>query len=65
MPVDESIAEHSGDVLAHARDAGRTARTSDLLIIATASATGGTLYTLDRAQAGLARELGLTVSAGA
>jgi predicted nucleic acid-binding protein len=60
--VDESVAEHYGDALAHARTAGRTVKATDLLIIATASATGRTLHTLDRAQAGLARALGLTVS---
>ena len=60
--VDESVAEHYGDVLAHARTAGRMVKATDLLIIATASATGRTLHTLDRAQAGLARALGLTVS---
>ena len=60
--VDESVAEHYGDALAHARAAGRSVKATDLLIIATASATGRTLHTLDRAQAGLARALGLTVS---
>lgn len=60
--VDESVAEHYGDALAHARGEGRSVKATDLLIIATASATGRTLHTLDRAQAGLARELGLAVS---
>ena len=60
--VDESVAEHYGDALAHARTAGRMVKATDLLIIATASATGRTLHTLDRAQAGLARALGLAVS---
>jgi predicted nucleic acid-binding protein len=60
--VDESVAEHYGDTLAHARTAGRIVKATDLLIIATARATGRTLHTLDRAQAGLARALGLTVS---
>ncbi len=60
--VDESVAEHYGDLLAQARSAGRTVKATDLLIIATARATGRTLHTLDRAQAGLARALGLTVS---
>jgi predicted nucleic acid-binding protein len=62
LPVDETVAEHYGDALAHARSAGRSAKATDLLIIATARATGRTLYTLDRAQAGLARELGVFVS---
>ncbi len=60
--VDESVAEHYGDALAHARAAGRLVKATDLLIIATASATGRTLHTLDHAQAGLARALGLAVS---
>ncbi len=50
------------NALAHARAAGRTVKATDLAIIATASATGRTLHTLDRAQAGLARALGLAVS---
>lgn len=60
--VDESVAEHYGDALAVARTAGRIVKATDLLIIATASATGRTLHTLDRAQAGLARSLGVAVS---
>jgi predicted nucleic acid-binding protein len=59
--VDEAVAECYGDALAHARDRGRLVKATDLLIIATASATGRTLYTLDHAQASLARELGLPV----
>lgn len=62
LPVDESVAERYGDTLAHARDAGRMAKATDLLIIATARATGRTLHTLDRAQAALAREVGVPVS---
>lgn len=62
LPVDESVAEQYGDALAHARTVGRTEKATDLLIIATALATGRTLHTLDRAQANLARELGVTVS---
>jgi predicted nucleic acid-binding protein len=60
--VDESVAEHYGDALAHARDAGRGVKASDLLIVATASATGRALHTLDVAQGRLARELGIAVS---
>lgn len=60
--VDESVAEHYGDALAHARTLGRIVKATDLLVIATASATGRTLHTLDRAQAGLAQALGLTVT---
>ena len=63
--VDESVAEHYGEALAHARAVGRNVKASDLLIIATASATGRTLHTLDRAQASLARPLGVTVSGAA
>ncbi len=57
--VDEAVAEHYGDALAHARDCGRIVKASDLLIIATARATGRSLHTLDRAQASLATELGI------
>lgn len=59
IPVDEAVAEHYGDALAHARAVGRTVKATDLLIIATARATGRTLHTLDLAQANLARELGV------
>lgn len=62
IPVDEQVAEHYGDALAQARDAGRTVKASDLLIIATASATGRELYTRDRAQASLAGALGVPVT---
>ena len=60
--VDEIVAEHYGDALAHARGTGRIVKATDLLIIATASTSGRTLYTLDHAQASLARELGLSVA---
>jgi predicted nucleic acid-binding protein len=62
LPVDEDVAEHYGDALAHARAVGRMAKATDLLIIATARATGRALHTLDRAQANLARELGVVVT---
>jgi toxin FitB len=61
LPVDEDVAERYGEALARARDLGRTAKATDLLIIATAAAGGRTLYTLDAAQAGLARELRVAV----
>jgi toxin FitB len=61
LPVDEDVAERYGEALAAARDLGRTAKATDLLIIATAAAGGRTLYTLDAAQAGLARELRVPV----
>ncbi len=55
LPVDETIADHYGEVLAVARSQRRSSKATDLLIIATASATGRTLLTLDEAQASLAR----------
>jgi toxin FitB len=61
LPVDEDVAERYGDTRAAARELGRTAKATDLLIIATAAAGGRTLYTLDAAQAGLARELRVPV----
>lgn len=61
IPVDETIAEHYGDVLAAARSAGRTTKASDLLIIATAAATGRTLHTLDTRQASLAEAVSVAV----
>lgn len=61
IPVDETIAEQYGDVLAVARSAGRTIKATDLLIIATASATGRTLRTLDMRQASLAQAVGVAV----
>jgi toxin FitB len=61
IAVDEEIAERYGEALAAARDLGRTAKASDLIVIATAAAGGRTLYTLDQAQAGLARELRVPV----
>jgi predicted nucleic acid-binding protein len=63
IQVDEAIVGHYGDALATARSAGRTARATDLLIIATAAATGRTLYTLDLGQAALAEVVGAAVSA--
>lgn len=61
IPVDEAIAEHYGDVLASARSAGRTTKATDLLMIATAAATGRTLHTLDKGQASLAVAVGVAV----
>jgi predicted nucleic acid-binding protein len=63
--VDEAVAEHYGDVLAVARSAGRTTKATDLLIIATASATGRTLYTHDSRQAALAQAAGIVVQSNA
>jgi predicted nucleic acid-binding protein len=62
LPVDESVAEHYGDVLATARSQKRASKATDLLIIATAAATGRTLRTLDDAQASLARLAGIAVN---
>ncbi len=61
--VDEAVAERYGEVLATARAKKRTSKATDVLIIATASATGRTLYTLDNAQATLARLAGVPVRA--
>lgn len=63
LPVDETVAEHYGDVLASARRSGRITRATDLLIVATAAATGRVLLTLDGRQAGLAEQVGLAVRA--
>jgi predicted nucleic acid-binding protein len=61
IAVDETVAEHYGDVLAAARSAGRTTKASDLLIIATAAATGRVLHTLDARQEALAQAVGIPV----
>jgi predicted nucleic acid-binding protein len=61
IPVDELVAEHYGEVLAAARSAGRTTTATDLLIIATAAATGRRLHTRDTRQAALAQAAGIPV----
>jgi len=61
--VDEPVAERYGDVLAVARSQRRTAKATDLLIVATAAAHGRTLHTLDERQAELARAAGIPVHA--
>ena len=63
LPVDEPVAESYGAVLAVARSQRRTAKATDLLIIATATAHDRTLHTLDESQAGLARASGVRVHA--
>jgi len=63
LPVDESVAEHYGEILATARMQRRTTKATDLLIIATAAATGRALVTLDEAQIGLARLAGVPIRA--
>ncbi len=62
IPVDEDVAEAYGAVHALARRQRRQTTSADLLIIATASATGRALLTRDRAQAQLAFAAGLTVN---
>jgi hypothetical protein len=59
LDVDEAVAEIYGDVLATARAQKRMSKATDLLIIATASATGRILHTLDSAQAQLATAVGI------
>jgi len=54
LPVDEPVAERYGELLALARRRRRTAKATDLLIIATAAASSRTLYTYDTAQKRLA-----------
>jgi predicted nucleic acid-binding protein len=61
IPVDELVAEHYGEVLAAARSVGRTTKATDLLIIATAAATGRRLHTCDARQAALAQAAGIAV----
>lgn len=60
--VDEDVAESYGELLAHARATRRSDKATDLLIAATAAATGRVLYTLDERQASLARSAGLSVA---
>jgi predicted nucleic acid-binding protein len=62
LDVDLHVAEAYGEVLATARREGRTAKATDLLIIATARATDRRLVTLDDRQAKLARAAGLEVA---
>jgi predicted nucleic acid-binding protein len=59
--VDEPVAEHYGELLALARSERRRTKATDLLIVATALATGRTLVTFDEAQASLARLGGVAV----
>jgi predicted nucleic acid-binding protein len=62
LPVDETVAYQYGELLAFARSERRTSKATDLLILATASATGRTLLTFDDAQASLARAVGVAVN---
>lgn len=61
LPVSQEVALEFGEALAWARQAGRSERATDLLIVATARATERALHTLDRGQAELARGLGIEV----
>lgn len=61
LDVDEAVAEQYGAVLAVARSQGRTAKATDLLIIATAATHERELHTRDERQAGLARAAGIRV----
>ena len=62
IPVDEPIAERYGEVLAVARREGRSAKATDVLIVATAASTSLPLMTLDAAQARLALAAGVAVA---
>jgi predicted nucleic acid-binding protein len=61
LPVDGEVALAFGEALAWARSEGRSERATDLLIVATAKATGRVLYTLDRGQASVATGVGVKV----
>jgi predicted nucleic acid-binding protein len=61
IAIDETVAYAYGELLAFARSKRRTSKATDLLIIATASAGGRTLLTLDSGQASLARAAGIAV----
>jgi hypothetical protein len=61
IPVDESVAERYGEILALARSKRRSVKATDLLIIATAAAHDRTLHTHDERQADLARAAGISV----
>jgi predicted nucleic acid-binding protein len=61
LPVDETVAYRYGELLAIARAGRRSTKATDLLIIATASAGGRMLVTLDDAQASLARAASVAV----
>lgn len=61
LSVDEPVAERYGEILAVACSQRRTAKATDLLIIATAAAHDRTLHTHDERQAELARAAGIPV----
>lgn len=62
LVVDEPVAERYGEVLALARTQGRIEKATDLLIVATALATGRMLFTRDERQANLAEAAGSPVT---
>lgn len=59
IPVDEDVVERFGEALAVARRERRSAKATDVLIIATAAATNRVLHTLDGGQAKLAAAAGI------
>jgi predicted nucleic acid-binding protein len=59
LVIDEQIAERYGELLALARANRRATKASDLLIVATAAATGRELLTRDQGQAALAHLAGV------
>lgn len=61
IAVDGRVAYRYAEVLAAARRAGRAEKATDLLIIATAIATGRTLHSLDDRQTSLAKLAGAAV----
>jgi len=62
--VDEPVTERYAEILAAARRQGRTTKATDLLIVATAAATGRVLWTRDLRQARLAQASGVAARAG-
>jgi predicted nucleic acid-binding protein len=62
LVVDEPVAERYGEILALARRQGMTEKATDLLIVATALATGRILFTRDERQAKLAEAAGSPVT---
>lgn len=62
IPIDVAVAEHYGRVLAIAHRGGRAARATDVLIIATAAATGRRLHTLEVSQRRLAQAADVAIS---
>ena len=62
LPVDEEVADRYGVLLAFARRERRMTKATDLLIVATAQATGRALFTFDDRQAALARAAGIAVA---